>query len=270
MKRLKNFIREKKIYCGTEYLEVDIIPRTELVDMGARRRSKKKKVSAPKQKNLNDKNAKRYFIQLANSNFNENDLHITLTYSKEFLPETLEDAEKEVSNYIRRVSYRRKKACLSPLKYLLVTEYSLGSDGKRPVRIHHHIIMNGGLERDIIEGLWCKQKTKDRKKRERIGYANADRLQPDAYGLEALTRYLMKSPNGKKRWSSSQNLIKPLYRANDSRYSRRQIQKIVKNEENNINFWKKQYPNWNLTDYKAEYYDCLGWCVYLKMRKGRT
>ena len=62
------FIREKKIDCA-EYREVDIIPRTEAAEQASRgKRGKKRKVNAPKQKDLNDKNAKRYLVQLGNGN----------------------------------------------------------------------------------------------------------------------------------------------------------------------------------------------------------
>lgn len=267
MKRTRRFVREKKIHCGADYMEVDIIPRVESEDVKPGTRSKKEKVSAPKQRNLNDKNAKRYFVQILNSNFGKDDIHTTLTYAKEFLPETIEEAEKEAANYIRRVSYRRKKDGLPPLKYILVTEYSTGKGSEKPIRIHHHIIMNGGLDRDTIEDLWRRPKKKGQKKGEKIGFANADRLQPDDYGLEALARYLMKNPNGKKRWSSSQNLVKPWSRNNDSKYTKKQIEKIARDEPDNMVFWWKQYPGWLVTECKPEYNDVTGWAIYLKLRR---
>jgi len=74
------FIREKKIDCA-EYREVDIIPRTEAAEQASRgKRGKKRKVNAPKQKDLNDKNAKRYLVQLGNGNFHIGDLHTSCTY----------------------------------------------------------------------------------------------------------------------------------------------------------------------------------------------
>lgn len=114
---MKSFIREKKIYCGENYLEVDIIPISKNQKMPRGRRSKKKKVTAPKQKRLNDKRARRYFVQLVNTNFGKEDLHVTVTYSNDELPETIEDAEREAKNYIRRLDYRRKKEGLSPVNY---------------------------------------------------------------------------------------------------------------------------------------------------------
>ena len=110
------FIREKKTDCAN-YREVDIIPRTEAAEQATRgKRGKKRKVNAQKQKDLNDKNAKRYLVQLGNGNFSIGDLHTSCTYSEENLPGTVEEAEKIVTNYLRRIAYRRNKLGLEPLK----------------------------------------------------------------------------------------------------------------------------------------------------------
>ncbi|SHG89846.1 rolling circle replication-associated protein [Tepidibacter thalassicus] len=267
---MRSFMREKKIYCGNRYLEVDIFPYSQNQKDVSRRgkRAKKQKVTEPKQRNLNDKNARRYLTQLANTNFSEEDLHVTATYKDKFLPETIEEAEKEVANYLRRIKYRREKEGLPPLKYILVTEYSTGKDGKKPVRIHHHIFINGGLDRDTVEDLWCKRRKKGQKKGERIGFVNADRLQPDENGVAALCAYLTKNPSGKKRWSSSQNLEKPWSRSNDFKYSRREIERIAKNPPG-IEYWERKYEGWTLANkdyaFRVEYNEYTGWSIYLKM-----
>ena len=81
----KSFMREKVIHCGKDYLSPEIFPYTGTQQQAVKgKRGKKKKVSEPKQKNLNDKRAKRYFIQLANANFGEGDLAVHLTYAPEF------------------------------------------------------------------------------------------------------------------------------------------------------------------------------------------
>lgn len=114
------FYREKKVDCGT-YREVDIIPRTDDAERAAKgTRKKRSKASTPAQKNLNEKNAKRYLVQVGNGNFGPGDLHISATYSPENLPDTLEEAEKNVTNFLHRVAYRREKLGLPPLKYILV------------------------------------------------------------------------------------------------------------------------------------------------------
>ncbi len=200
------FIREKKTDCAN-YREVDIIPRTEAAEQAARgKRGKKRKVNAPKQKDLNDKNAKRYLVQLGNGNFHIGDLHTSCTYDAENLPETVEEAENIVTNYLRRIAYRRKKLGLDPLKYILVTEYKYSKDGQCLKRIHHHIIMNGGLDRDDVELMWTKdrinwKKTKDPEYRasiKQLGWVNADRLQMNENGIEGLCKYIVKVIAGKE------------------------------------------------------------------------
>jgi hypothetical protein len=266
----RTFIREKKIYCGGKFLEVDIYPYSEERAKAVKgKRSKKETISAPKQANLNDKNAKRYLTWLANSNFDENDLHITATYTSANLPPSIEEAEQEARNFLRRVAYLRKKKGLPPLKYIIVTECA-GKDGEPPKRVHHHIIMNGGLERDEVESLWRKRKRKGQKQGDKIGYINADRIQPDENGLAALSNYLTKNPNGKRRWNSSQNLIKPQSRTNDYAYSRKRVEAIAKNPPP-PQFWEKRYNGYTPVggDYgfRAEHNELTGWAVYLVLRK---
>ena len=271
---MRSFIREKKIYCGKQYREVDIFSYTDAQCRAVKRgtRSKKIKESEPKQKNLNDKNARRYFIQTANLNFGDDPdaLHVTATYSTKYLPATIEEAEREVTNYLRRIQYQRKKEGLPPLKYMLVTAYTTKKNSEKPVRIHHHIIMNGGLDRDAVEELWRKRKRKGQKKGDRIGYCNADRLQSSDDGIAALCNYLVKQAGGKKRRTSSHNLQRPTSRTNDGKYNRRQIEKWAR-ERPGREFWEKKYPGWTLTDsdYGAQYEhnDYTGWAIYLKLRK---
>ncbi|CAK7002539.1 hypothetical protein [Tissierella sp.] len=266
MKKRKNFIREKKIFCG-DYLEVDIIPKTKIDKRTPEKRNKKKKVSAPKQRRLNDKNARRYFIQLVNTNFNEDDLHLNVTYSDDELPASIEEAEKEVKNYIRRIDYRRKKEGLPPTRYVLVTEGTVEKGGEDIIRIHHHLYINGGLDRDVVESLWRRRRRKGEKEGKRIGYVNADRLQPNNFGLEGLSRYLMKNPKGKKRWSCSQNLERPTQRNNDHRYTKREVERIVKDYSEDQTYWEKKYPGYWFTECKTEYNDLTGWSIYLKLRR---
>ena len=70
--------REKKIYSG-KMLEVEIYPIT--FQDRKQPRKKKEKTSEVKQKNLNDKNARKYLIRSINTNFTDDDLHITNTYT---------------------------------------------------------------------------------------------------------------------------------------------------------------------------------------------
>lgn len=270
---MRSYIREKQIYCGKNYREVDIYSYTDNQRQAVqKKRSKKQKVSEPKQKNLNEKNSRRYFTQLANMNFGSDSeaLHVSLTYSGKYLPTTFEGAEQEARNYLRRVQYERKKAGLPPLKYMMVTAYIFNRQTGEPVRTHHHIIMNGGLDRDTVENLWRKRKRQGQKQGDRIGFCNADRLQADENGIAALCSYLSKQAGGKKRWSSSRNLERPDYRLSDGKFTHRQVEKWAR-EHPEREFWERKYPGWTLTneDYgiSYQYNELTGWAIYLKLRK---
>lgn len=56
------------------------------------------------------------------------------------------------------------------------------------------IVMNGGLDRDVVEELWRKRKRKGQKKGDRIGFCNADRLQADENGICRRFKTLSASP----------------------------------------------------------------------------
>ena len=300
------FIREKKTDCA-DYREVDIIPRTEKAEEAARgKRGKKRKAQKPKQKALNDKNAKRYLVQLGNGNFHAGDLHTSCTYSVDNLPGTVEEAEKIVGNYLRRIAYRRQKLGLEPLKYILVTEYKYQKGGGQLKRIHHHIIMNGGMDRDEVEMMWTAQRVNWRKADspdgqeaaeyresvEKLGWVNADRLQMNENGIEGLCKYIIKDPQGKKRYSSSRNLERPetkredgtaeeaadhsLWKAsrnltepqekcNDFKFSKRKVEQLAKAPDGGLSEFRKIYADYDIVSCEPVYYEQTGWHIYLKM-----
>lgn len=275
----KNFVREKRIYCGKEWLEVDIVPVTNIKGVG----EEKKEKSSQKQKNLNDKNSKRRFVQIANTNFTEQDLHISATYDDKHLPKTLEEAERNVHNYLDRVKRRMKKVTGQDLKYMLVTEYTPedeeGEDNTdkttKAVRIHHHIIINGGLSRDDLEIMWThdrvnwKKLENDPKYRRTImllGYVNCDRLQPNENGIEGLVKYIDKRKKGCKKWSTSQNLAKPVVKKNDHKYSFRKIREYARFPEDK-EVWRKRYQGYEPTKIEFVFNDYTGWSVYIRLRR---
>ena len=265
---MHNHIKQKRIYCGNEYLEVDIYPRTKnQIDTPKGKRPKKRNVTKPAQNNLNDARAKRYFIQLLNANFGKNDYHLTLTYKMTKHPKSLEDAEKRVRNYISRVNYKRKKMGLKSSKYVIVTEYKL-KEGEA-IDIHHHIIMDGDLTRDEVEDLWREKKQKGKKIGESIGRTNCIKLQPDEDGVAGLAHYLTKYEYRKRRWTASTNLIKPQEVINDHVFTKRQIEKLATRPLDK-DYWEKKYPGYKIKSdygYVAKYNDIMGWSIYLRLRK---
>lgn len=273
------FVREKKIDCGC-YREVDIIPRTDNAEKAVKgKRGKRVKITAPKQMNLNQKNSKRYLVQIANGNFGIGDYHISATYSEHNLPSSIEEAEKCITNWLRKVAYRRNKLGLEPMKYILVTEYKYAKDGTSLKRIHHHIIMNGGLQREELELMWTKKRINWKKINdweyinsiEQIGYINADRIQfaKGENGLEALCHYITKDPQvkkGKKTWSSSRNLVRPVQQPNaDSKYTKSKLVRLATSPDQGKEFFQKQFKNYEIDDIRIEYYEDTGWHIYIKM-----
>lgn len=266
--RTKNrgVIRQKTTHCGKRgrkerYREVDIYAS---FDVNNRSRKPKSKTSSPKQKNLNDKRARRYFNQLVHANFAENDLHVSLTYSEDNKPESLEAAERHAGNFIRRLKRKREAAGLSPLKYIVVTEYG-GKEG----RVHHHLIVNGGLSRDDVEAAWTAGRKGHKNK---LGYANADRLQPDfKRGFEALTGYLMKDPKGRKRWSQSRNLIKPWATISDTAVNSKTLNKLLTAPEDcyeTAEIFRRLHKGYELFEMKREYNEEYGlWHISAKLYK---
>lgn len=186
------------------------------------------------------------------------------------LPATVEEAEREARNFLRRLQYERKKRGLPPLKYMLVTASTTDRITGEPVRIHHHILVNGGLGRDTVEDLWRRRKRRGQRQGDKIGYCNADRLQTAENGIAALCSYLARQAGGKKRWSSSHNLERPASRTVDMKYSHRQVEKWAQ-ERPGREFWERRFPGWTLAgaDYgiSYEYNDFTGWAIYIKLRK---
>lgn len=244
--------REKKIYSGN-MLEVEIYP----ISFQERKqnRRKKERESLPKQRNLNDKNAKKHLIRLLNTNFTDKDLSVTLTYDEDNLPKSEIEARKDVVNFLRRVKHYIKKNNLPELKYIAVIEYKEQKEGKKSIRIHHHIVMSGYISRDKVEEIWKK------------GRANADRLKCDEFGYEGLARYISKDPKGNKRWTQSRNLKQPIIKVNDFKYSRRKIDKLAKCQGDRTIF-ESLYKGYAYRDYKVSVNDITaGTYLYIKMQK---
>ncbi|HAN20411.1 MAG: hypothetical protein A2Y15_08645 [Clostridiales bacterium GWF2_36_10] len=201
--------REQIYKCGN-YLDVQIYP---VFNQQVGRR-KKAKPTSQIQERLNQINAENAFVRLVHNNFIVDDLALDLTYADKYLPETLEYAEKLLHNFLRRLKRYRKKYNLPDLKYVCVTEAS-------GCRVHHHLIVNGGIDRDILEQLWG------------IGYANSQRLQFDEEGITDKVRYITKNsrsekkPLNKKRWTSSKNLIKPKAQERTGKISKQQAKELA-------------------------------------------
>lgn len=287
---MAGFVRENTIYCGDRIKEVSIINYTDgrLKYNRSGKRRKKTNVSAPKQQNLNDKNARDYLRQLLATNFSEpgSGYHVTLTYDRDSLPGDPDEADKIAELYLRRLKseYKRRGA---ELKYIMITSYNYSRKTGELVRLHHHIVLSSGIDRLYIKNQWRKplQRGEDYRqyphfvkygirRGERYGICNCDELEPDDSGLGGLADYLKNQPReaAKRRWRSSQNLRKPQrVPPNDDKYSRRQVEKICKSPFD-VDFWERKYPGWTVArpheySYEARYNDFTGWSIHLRLVK---
>lgn len=245
--KIKSIYATKTITAGNQF-EVEVYPeftRKKDIPSYAKRNDKA-------QKKLNNKNARKHFIRLINVNF-EKGYAITFTYTDDNLPATMEDARKDMQNYVKKINRRRKKRGLDNMKYVYVTEWN----PKKKIRCHHHLICDDDLSMDELECAWTKGK---RNKVERLDY--------DENGLNGLGDYLTKDPAGKKRWCSSNNLQKPVERKNHQTFKQKHVRDMVKDNNQIQHYMETKYPDYQFVDaniyyndYNARYY------IYAKMRK---
>lgn len=190
----------KEIYAGDQ-LEIEIYPeftRAQAKQEGIPPVSKKKRKEA--QARLNTKNSEKEFWRFAEHNFSNGDFWFTFTYESE--PKNIEEAEKNIRNFIRNVNGKRKRRGLFNMKYMYVIE-AVSEDG-RIVRVHHHVLMDNLLDWETVEATW------------KHGRRNNFRLlDKDENGICGAAVYMAKFKEDTrrrkytKRWRRSTNLKKP-------------------------------------------------------------
>ena len=221
-------------------LEAEVYPIFGRDTSATLRRAKKTNVTPEKVQRLNRERSIRHLIQLADANFSEKDIHLTLTYRN---APTYERAKKDMRNFCLRLKRAREKAGLPELKYIYTIE---GDDDGKKERIHIHMLTNGDMDRAEVERIWEK------------GWANADRLQPDENGLEAIARYLVKQQKNRKKWCASRNLKQPKSRTSDSRCSRGQVKRIAFDMRNEAKVqMEKIYPGYQFVSCQVRYSDIV-------------
>lgn len=247
--------RTKTIKSG-DVLECEIYPVWNTRSAGAR--GKKTKKSRPAQISLNARNSLKNVIRLVNTNFTNHDIWGTFTYETKKLPKSVEAAEKEFGNFIRRLKYHGKKRGFPPMKYVYWTEFE-DDEKKGKHRVHHHIITNFP-DRDLAEQLWQGGSRKQTR-----------RLQADESGYEGAVRYCMKDPKGTKRYKTSKNLKSPIVTIADSKITRRKVNRIIRGDVNSVDVFESIYKGYDMTwiEHKTSDY-VAGAYLYVKMAKRKV
>lgn len=227
--------REKKYYCG-EYLEVAIYP----VYTHPKKRGKRSKPTTEIQQRLNQRHTEGRLRRLLHTNFTPSDLFATLTFDQVNLPASVEDAQRLLQNFLRRL--KRKYARLGlDVKYIYVLEY-----GQKHNRLHIHLVLTGGITRADLEKLWG------------LGAVNADALRFEKDGLAALAKYLTKGGEADnqdrltwKRWSASRNLEQPTVTQRDGRLSHRKMASLCQ-DGGDADYLETLVDGYEMADYSLE------------------
>lgn len=242
-----------------EQLEIEIYPEFTRKEIDTE--NCVRKVNKRAQKNLNDKNSRKYLIRLINKNFRDGDYWLTVTYDNANIPCSIEQAQKDARNYMNRINYHLKKKGLPRSKYVYITEYAeKNTKGEHSVRYHHHIVISCGLTMDEVEKLWKKgSRTEIR------------RVKRDEYGIVGLAKYISKAKKtvkNEKRWKSSTNLEKVTFRKNHYKFKRKKVDAMIRDNNTIKHYMETTYKDYYFLDAETYFNDVNArWYISARMRK---
>lgn len=240
--------REVRYQMG-EFLDAEVFP----VYKKARARGNRFGCTSEGMRIVNERNSRRRLSRLLHANFSEKDLALHLTYRDAELPQDELAAKKDIQNFLRRARRLYKKAGIE-FRYVSVTE-----KGVKSQRVHHHLVVSGGVDRDSLEALWGK------------GRANTKRLQMDDNGIVGLSVYMTKQQLFFRRYNTSKNLVDPdkQKRTNDSRVSKKRAQAIC--EQMDAEAISALYPGYRLIDVEYSLSEVTGeYYAYIRLQRYRV
>ena len=142
--------------------------------------------------------SRRKHTRLVNSNFTHNSLYSTLTLSNQFEVHTFEEAEKIRKNFMKRI--KRKFPDARMMIYM--------GRGKSTHRIHFHMLSDGVPE-EVIRQKWNLGNIIRIDHLKEHNYCDGIDCGEDYTGLANYLFDHWTPEQGRKRWSATQNLIKP-------------------------------------------------------------
>lgn len=262
-RKLSGIYATKEIYAGDQ-LEIELYPeytRAQAKEQGIRQIDKNKQREA--QKDLNNRNSRKRLWRIAEHNFDDGDLWMTLTHDEDHLPKDMEEAKKCIQRFITNINGKRKRRGLPLAKYIYVTEV-VSNDGET-VRVHHHLIMDALLDIDTVEKTW------------KYGRRNeCRRLKKDENGIVGASEYMAKPhcDQGHKKyaktWNKSRNLEEPPEKKHHQT-RKTAIRKMVKNHDYVQEYVQEstRYKGYLYTKHEVFYNEHNGgWYIRVRMRKG--
>jgi hypothetical protein len=263
--RVRSLYATKEIRAG-EQMDVEIYPefrkneREQIPDEAKKARQRKA------QRNLNEKNSRKECERTINANFGNDDIWGTLTYTDDNMPNSMKEAQHDMTLYIGRLNYERKKMGLAKLRYVYVTECS--DKG----RWHHHFVCDGDMGLEAVEEKWKKGRRNQ-----------VRRLQKDEHGLSGMANYITKQKHPEKKgkepkpvekyqkaWKASKGLKKPEVKKNHYKFKQKDVDEIVTGRCDLEDKLKKWYAadGYKLTSYEVRYNNMNGrFYIYAKMYK---
>ena len=208
---MREYVRQHITDCG-DFARVNLYP----VRPSSKKRGAKKNPSSENQAMLNAKNSAHRLGDLIHKNFSPDDVALHLTYADAHKPDSVKEAMRLVYNYMRRLVRLWCKNTgndKGAFKWIVVTEQS--STG----RIHHHLIISGGLTMRELSDKWS------------IGHTSTRLLEFDECGLVGLATYITKSRTSYRRWQASKNLEKPAVRECDCKVRKKDVRYIHENPQ---------------------------------------
>lgn len=207
------------------------------------------------QEKVNDRNARMKLDRIIQHNFPEYSSYVIgLDYEVQPTPE---QAEKDRARFIRecRALY---KAAGSDFKWVAVTPWTTKT-GRPTKRLHHHIVMSGGVDENAIRQLWMKR---------RNGRIHIDPLQPDSNGITGLSRYLSSHIHGSKRWTGSRNLTMPPQTYPKKHMSKERAYKLALDYEAAREIFEKQHKDYTFCNMEIRFSESVaGAYIYVRMRR---
>ena len=146
----------------------------------------------------NEDEAVKQLARELNCNFREGDVWITLKYSDERLPESYEAAVESFAKFLRKLRAIYKKKSGKTLRYVLTTSETSSKDGST-VRLHHHLVMDR-VAYELLCELWPQKE---------LTYRILDG-RGDYTGIAKYMIQNARKDKGKKKWSCSKGLKKPI------------------------------------------------------------
>lgn len=229
--------RTKTIKSG-DLLELEIFP---IIEVKGKFRKQRLNPTGEPQARINRKNREKKLLRKIYCNFSKSDYFITLTFKKK-VDEAA--AKKSIINYLRRLRRLYQKEN-KELKYIYVLEKGQGN-------IHFHMLINCFEVAAIVDN-WKE------------GFVKLKSLR-DSY--ENLARYLLKEAKDRSRaWNCSKNLKEPKITTNDSKFSRRRVEKM-RDKLELFDIVEKLYPDYTYTDsFVKDGIFIDGVYAYIKMRR---